>query len=92
MKCIIIAVIEMNSFIPQIVIKCNPFFKRFYLFLEREEGKEEEREGNIDVREKHQLVASCMCPEWGPDRNPGMCPESGIEPLTHRFAGQYPTN
>ena len=35
MKCIIIAVIEMNSFIPQIVIKCNPFFKRFYLFLER---------------------------------------------------------
>ena len=34
------------------------FSKDFiYLFLERGEGREKERERNIDVREKHQLVA-----------------------------------
>ena len=45
-----------------------PFFSSpegiFSLLLEREEGREE-RERNIDVREKHQLVASCMCPDQG---------------------------
>ena len=31
-----------------------PFLKDFiYLFLERGEGREEERERNINVREKH---------------------------------------
>ena len=34
----------------------------FNLFLERREGREEERERNISVREKHQSVASRMCP------------------------------
>ena len=29
------------------------FFKRFFLFLEKEEGREKEREKNINVREKH---------------------------------------
>ena len=41
-------------------------FWRFYLFLERGEGRQRERERNIDIREKHQLIASCyMLPFWG---------------------------
>ena len=32
----------------------------FHCFLEREEGREERKERNIEVRQKHQLVASCM--------------------------------
>ena len=35
------------------------FFEDFiYIFLEREEGREKERERNMDVREKHRSVAS----------------------------------
>ena len=30
----------------------------FYLFLERGEGRDKDRERSIDVREKHQWVAS----------------------------------
>ena len=42
---------------------CGPFsyhfiFLRFYLFIFGERGKEGEREGNINVREKHRPVAS----------------------------------
>ena len=39
-----------------------------YLFIylsERGEGREKERERNIDVREKHQLGASHTCSNWG---------------------------
>ena len=39
-----------------------------YLFLERGEGREKERERNIDVPEKHRLVASHM--PWGPGPQP----------------------
>ena len=44
-----------------------------HLFLERGEGREKERERNINVREKHQLVASCihLVRDW--TRTPGMC-------------------
>ena len=43
------------------------FFLSFSLklILEREEGRDKERKRNIDVREKHPLVASCMCFGWG---------------------------
>ena len=52
------------------------FLKDFiYLFLEIGEGKEKEREGNIDVREIHQLVASCMPLIQDLAHNPGMCPD-----------------
>ena len=34
-----------------------------YLFLERWEEREEERERNIELREKHQLLASHMYPQ-----------------------------
>ena len=36
----------------------------------RERGRERQREKNIDVREKHQLVASCVCPDWGSNLQP----------------------
>ena len=40
--------------------------------LEREEGKEREttRDGNTDVREKHQSVVSHMRPSWGSNPQP----------------------
>ena len=33
-----------------------------YLFLEKGQGREKERERNMDVGEKHRSVASCTCP------------------------------
>ena len=50
-------------------------FKRFYLFLERGEGREKDRERNIDVREIHQSVASRTPPSGDLAHNPGMCPD-----------------
>ena len=55
------------------------YFLRFYLFLFREEGREKERERNIDVREKHQLVACCTCPDWVPNLQPRCVLWLGIE-------------
>ena len=40
----------------------------------REKGGGGEREGNIDVREKHQLVAPCTQPEQGPNPKPKHVP------------------
>ena len=46
------------------------FFKDFiYLFLDRGEGREKERERNI-----HVWLLSCA-PNWDLARNPGMCPD-----------------
>ena len=42
------------------------YFILFYLFLERGKGRGDERERNIDVREKHRSVASCVHPDQGP--------------------------
>ena len=61
------------------------FFKRFYLFIFRERGREGEREG-----EKHQcVVASHVAPTGNLVHNPGMCLRLGIEPVTLVFAGQH---
>ena len=51
-------------------------FKKI-LFIFRREGRERERERerNIDVQEKHQLVTSCMPPDWDLGHSPGMCPD-----------------
>ena len=51
------------------------------MFREREEG---EREGNIDVQERHQLVASCTPPTGDLACNPDMCPdpESNLQPFS----------
>ena len=65
-----------------------------YLFLERGEGREKEKQGNIDVLEIHQLVASHVPPTGDLACNPGMCPswESNQQPfgsqgLTHVLTG-----
>ena len=47
------------------------FKKIIYLVLERGEWRGEERERNIHVQEKHQLVAS----RTPPVGDPGVCPE-----------------
>ena len=48
----------------QIFYSMDRDFKDFtYLFLERGEGREKERERNSDVREKHRLVASGTHPD-----------------------------
>ena len=45
-------------------------FCNVYLFLERGEGREKERERNIDVWEKHPSFASHTSPNWGPGLQP----------------------
>ena len=40
------------------------------LFLERGDGREKERERNVDEREKHRLVVSLMSPDWGLNLQP----------------------
>ena len=60
------------------------FFKDFIYFLKRvRRGKEREREGNINVQEKHQLVAFHTPLTRDLARNPGMCPdhESNLQPF-----------
>ena len=50
-------------------------YKIFYLFIFRERGRMgKERERNIDAREKHQLVASHMHPNWGSNLQPKHVP------------------
>ena len=53
-------------------------FKRFYLFIFREKGREGEREGA-----KHQLIASHTPPTQELSCNPGLCPdpESKLRPF-----------
>ena len=57
-------------------------YLRFYLFLEGGEWREKERERNINVREKHQSVASCMCLHQRPNLQPRHMPWLGIELVT----------
>ena len=61
-------------------------FKRFYLFIFRERGREGEREG-----EKHQcVVASCTPLPGDQARNPGMCTdwESNWQPFGSQARAQ----
>ena len=48
------------------------FFKRFYLFILRERGKQEERKG-----EKHSSVGSCMCPDLSTELTTQACAPAG---------------
>ena len=64
-----------------------------FFISERREGRETDGETNIDVWEKHQLVASCTCPNWGPGPHQlrhVSWPE--IRPATFRCVGQCPTH
>ena len=53
---------------------------------------ERERERNIDVREKHWSVASCMRPNQGSNRNLDMCPDRESNPQTFGVQGDAPIN
>ena len=82
-----------NSFFAsQFCIFTFLFFLDFtYLLLEREEGREKQRERNMDVQELQWLVASCTPPNWEPDHNPGMCPDwESNQPFSSQ-AGTQPT-
>ena len=71
----------------------RPFLKDYiYLFLERRKKKEKERETNIDVWEKHLLVAYHTHPDQGPGLQPRHVPWLGIKLVNFGFAGQCPTN
>ena len=66
------------------------FFKDFIYLFFRGEGREKERERNIDVREKHHLAASHTGPSqvWIPQ--PRHLP--GIKLVTFHFAEQCSAN
>ena len=67
----------------------------FHCFQRHREGEKR----NINVREKNQLAASCMCPDQDETCNPGMCPVLELNPqqpfsqrmmlqLSHTHCGQ----
>ena len=46
-----------------------------YLYLERWEGSEKEREQNTHLKEKHRLAASGTCPDQELNLHSGTCPD-----------------
>ena len=62
------------------------FFLRFYLFLDRGEGREKERERKINV-----WYCLSHPPHWGPGLQPRCVPWLGIEPVTLWFTGWHST-
>ena len=66
---------------------------KFFLFIHFERKRSgEERERNVDVREKHWSVAPCTRPNWGPNLPPRHVPWPGIWPTTFCCVGRCPTN
>ena len=61
------------------------------IFLEREEGVVGGRE-KINVREKHGLVASCTCPDWGANPNLGVYPDRELNPPPFGVQDDAPNN
>lgn len=59
-----------------------PIFKKKFI-LELEKGRGRKKEGNIDVKEKYQSIASCMHPALGSNLKPDMCldQESNLQPF-----------
>ena len=51
------------------------FIYKDFIYLERGEGREKERERNTDLWEMHQSVAFDTPPTGIPAHNPGMCPD-----------------
>ena len=72
----------------------DSFFKKdfIYLILVKGVGREKKRKRNINVREKHQSVASRVHHNQGPNPQPRHVPRPGIEPATFCFAGRGPAN
>ena len=67
---------------PNCLVDVDSFFKTsspkdmFIDFREKGEARDRGREGEreIDMREKHRAVASCMCPDWGLNSQPRYVP------------------
>ena len=57
----------------------------FHCFWRERKG---ERERSVNVREKHQLGASCVHPNWGLNQQPRYVPWLGIEPTAFCCMGQ----
>ena len=51
------------------------YFSKVLFIFEKWEGREKEREGNMDVWEIHQVVASPTSPNGHLAYNPGLCPK-----------------
>ena len=49
-----------------------------YFFVQRGIGRKRERERNIDERGKHRSVAFHVCPNQGPNPQPGMSPDQEL--------------
>ena len=70
-----------HSYVHEMVHYCRfdaywTFQRRFYLFISRERRREGEREGAKHQCEKHQSVASLVCPSLGLNPQPRhMCPD-----------------
>ena len=65
-------------------IFCSCFFKRVYLFIFRERGREGERG-------RETSVCGCLSrtPYWGPGLQPRHVPWLGIKPMTLCFTGPF---
>ena len=63
-----------------------------YIFLKRGEGRDKERERNVDVKENHWSAASLMRPNWRPNPQPRHVLWPGIEPVAFHFVGRQPAN
>ena len=60
------------------------------MILEREEGREKER--NIGMTEKHLSVASCTHPNQESNPNLSMCPDQELNPEPFGAWNNTPTN
>ena len=63
-----------------------------FLILERGEQMERLKERNINVREKHRLVASHMHPDWGWTRRLDMCADPESNPRSFSAGDDSPTS
>ena len=74
----VIQFVVFSDLLPSNFFKSSP--KDMFLWiLEREEGRERGKERNIDVREKHQSVASHMLPKQESNQHPTHAPCSRNE-------------
>ena len=60
----------------------------FHLYLEKRKRREKMRERNIDVREKHWLVACWTCSDRGLNPQPRHVPWLGIKPVIEHFGSR----
>ena len=78
------------SLAPLCLLKKYNHPRVYLLILEGGEGRERER--NIDVKEKHQSIASHMCPTRSWTCNLGICPEWGSNATPFCLQEDVPTN